>query len=270
MSKLRFLKKAIAISLAVMSFVPAVGATKSDLEFEPPTKIAKMEFEWDVEHEEKLVTMLFVAGTFYSQDNIKSYVESLSAENIFFGALQYMFRVFEGKEVFDEKNIRKNLEVIGEKIDSKGDLVKLFKSSIDHCSVNTSLGDREISVAGEVVGKLGILSKPGLIVDVVDLDNEDKHNSLEDYKGIFNCAGEYCRTLKDFQRISNPSGRGYELCFVGSSFDGKLIMAIKMKDGEWVSYTNKGMKKVSEGEIVESAKHINAGDVGTIFLYRAK
>ncbi len=270
MSKLRFLKKAIAISLAVMSFVPAVGATKSDLEFEPPTKIAKMEFEWDVEHEEKLVTMLFVAGTFYSQDNIKSYVESLSAENIFFGALQYMFRVFEGKEVFDEKNIRKNLEIISEKIKDEGDLQELFIDSLDHCSVKTALGDREISVAGEVVKELGTLTKPGLIVDVIDSDNEDEPNNLEDFKGTFNYASEYCRILKDFQRIFNFLGRGYELCFVGSRFGDKSTMAIKMKNGEWVSYTNKGMKKVSECEIIESAKHMNVDDVGTIFLYRVK
>ena len=86
MSNLEFLKKVLAVSLATISLVPAVGAVESDeeLEVEPPTKIAKMDFEWDAEHEERLVTMLFVAGTFYSQENVKSYIESISAEDTFF------------------------------------------------------------------------------------------------------------------------------------------------------------------------------------------
>ena len=125
MNKLKFFKKTLAMGLAAMSLVPAVGATKSDDEeglSQPPKKIVKTmknddekellcgvvsaESSHKVETESmRMFEMLRYALLFYSQKEAREYVRRAPKENCFMEALNYMFNFFDEKEKFDSARI---------------------------------------------------------------------------------------------------------------------------------------------------------------------
>ena len=266
MGKLEFLKRTLAMGLATMSFVPAVGAVESDDEMEgaPPAKIAKMDFEWDAEHEEKLVKALNLVALFYSQTNIKNYIESRPAEDTYANALRYIFEIFEGKRKFNKEDIRRNLKIIDETTD-RGDLYGLYWCNIDECLVRIAPEAREVSIVEKISENCGVLRKQSLFVSTVS--DKAKNINLESFKEPYKYIGKDFKVLKDFQRIFNYLGMPYELRVVSGVFGDRVMMAIKKKNGKWACYTSEGMKDITEQEVFELIEHINMEDGGIGFFY---
>lgn len=263
MSKLKILIKALALSLAAMSLVPAVEATESDEEESlslPPKKIVKimendeeskpfnrsmpLEDSDDIETESmRMFEMLRYALHFYSQKEAREYVRRAPKENCFMEALNYMFDFFDEKERFDSARIKSSLNTLN-RLPYEGDaMVDEMEELISNDSVRLKHGKNFIN--DEVIKKLDVSGKNGIFV-------------FFSYGPIANCY------LDNFKTMSSGD-KNYELTLVEyPHFDeyGRHvgIIAVKREDGKWIycheidfERKNFGIGKILEEGIMELA-----------------
>ena len=244
MSKLEFLKKILATGLAVMSFVPAVGAVESDdeVEGEPPAKMIGISEEED--NFNKMQARGFVCMSYF-QKSAKDFIKEFPRGNVFIDAMKYMFEVFDEEIEPDRLSIKRNLNIIEEYIHRRREdkLVEEIYDRFVVFGVEFTPEKPEFSFPEKIFG----MTRP-LFVAQFEVDR----SNLAD--GILR--------IKNFEKIISDKDAEYELrCVLKDGGYNGGVLAVKNKNGEWISFVNNGIKKISQEEIMREASYTIQSEV---------
>lgn len=240
MNKFEILKKVLAISLTVMSFVPAVGAVKSEngVEGEPPTKIARIvgkDYNFNLMQAREFVCMS------YFQKFAKDFIKKFPEKNDFIDAMKYMFEVFDGKKIPDSSSIERSLSIISDYMRTwKGyALMTEIRSRFDSYEIKLLLKDPEISFPRKIEN----LTNPSFIAKfAVDRPN-------------------LTLKIKNFEKIINARNEECELNFILKHVGKSMLVAVKNEDGKWISCLDYGIREISQEDIIREASFTNKEEI---------
>lgn len=260
MSKSEILNKVLAMSLAVMSFVPAAGAVKSgDESSQPPKKVSKVSNMPVRSEEEKakwnrLFTLLHV-GALCGQKRVRKYVRNNSKANPSIRALRYLFKVLRRREKFDGARFRGSVNILCANLvdENKEYNDKNIEALTSKCFLKLK---GESSIADKIIDKDELFSKDGFTIY---------------------CDGNilYGYSLKDFEEVRSRDGKEYELTvieipgmsvktFENDEEDRRIY--IKQDNEEWCRYSNGKMEPLSMEDFNEFfVKHKFYGDIRLVY-----
>lgn len=261
MSKSEILNKVLAMSLAVMSFVPAVGAVKSgDESSQPPKKVSKVSNMPVISEEEKakwdrLFTLLRV-GALCGQKRVRKYVRNNSKANPSIRALRYLFKVLRRREKFDGARFRESVNILCANLvdENKEYNDKNIEALTSKCFLKLR---GESSIADNIIDKDELFSKDGFTIYC-------KENIFYGY------------SLKDFEEVRSRDGKKYELTVIeipgcnvetfenDEEEDHRIY--IKQDNEEWCRCSSGKMGAISMEDFNELfVKHKFYGDIRLVY-----
>ena len=261
MSKSKFLKKILAMGLAVMSFVPAVGAVKGG-KCEPPKKISKVEHIGRSEELFSGIAIKKILPKLWNNDGeIRSFIYLMHSikeirmailndtnRDPKIGALNSLFRIIEGKDEYNDEIIENAYRILDPDDNGWKNLDSLFAYLEDKCGIadkyNTVIDDISWCEEDEDEDNRDLKE----LVQPVDLKKNSALITTERRTNSFNSS--ICE-LKNIKELTNEdNGDKFELCYLKPERMGSDLYYIKHSDGKWYKYMNESIKEVSEYEVL--------------------
>lgn len=264
MSKSEFLKKILAMSLAAISFMPAVGAAKDgrNSKGEPPKKVSRIEHIGKSEELFSGIAIKKILPKLWNSDGeIRKFIYLMhSIKEIRMAilndtdrdpkidALNSLFRIIEGKDEYNDEIIENAYRILDPDDNGWKNLDSLFAYLEDKCGIadkyNTVIDDISWCEEDEDEDNRDLKE----LVQPVDLKKNSALITTERRTNSFQSS--ICE-IKNIKELTNKdNGDKFDLCYIKPERVGIDLYYIKHSDGKWYKYTNESIKEVSEYEVL--------------------